>query len=403
MLSALLAVALSQVAPDAGLDTPTQIDSVRVQGLWLTKEHVVRRELPWREGELVDPSAWQLGLTRLWNTGIFSRVSGEVVQEDGRRVAVLTVEDRFTLNPLFRFGSGGGAWWLRGGLQEVNLLGRFVEVAALYERFRTFNGGQVWVRDPRFLDRRLELYAQADLLFRPRPTFAQRRGTVSVLLSQEFEDRARLGFRVEGFTDTFFAPLDGASVEERPPDSFGVAVGPTLRVGRVDTVRLRQRGAALEVKPSVFVTSDPATPYFGQATAELTAFWLLGERVNAAARVFGGASTPAPPQHRFYLGGLDSVRGFPDNVLRARLYSAANVELRVVAFDSMWFAVMPAVFLDGAVALGDAGAPVALASAGGGVRLLVPRLVKTGVRIDLAVPLTRAPTVDLSLGVYQFF
>jgi hypothetical protein len=52
----------------------------------------------------------------------------------------------------------------------------------------------------------------------------------------------------------------------------------------------------------------------------------------------------------------------------------------------------------------ETGGVVPMLSAGGGVRLVSPRLVRTGVRLDLAVPLVGTkPGLSPSFGVYQFF
>ena len=77
-----------------------------------------------------------------------------------------------------------------------------------------------------------------------------------------------------------------------------------------------------------------------------------------------------------------------------------NLEVRVSVFDSTWVAGILALFIDVAVTRGHAVTTERL-SAGGGVRLVSPKLVKTGVRDDLA--LTRDGQVGLCPGVVQFF
>jgi outer membrane protein assembly factor BamA len=113
-------------------------------------------------------------------------------------------------------------------------------------------------------------------------------------------------------------------------------------------------------------------------------------------------STDAPTELKYYLGGLDFIRGYADSLVRTQRFALVNAELRGVIFDSMWFAVMGAVFVDGALS-DDGRALTPLLSAGGGLRLLVPRLVKTGIRADVAVTLTGRPAPGFSFGVYQFF
>jgi hypothetical protein len=49
------------------------------------------------------------------------------------------------------------------------------------------------------------------------------------------------------------------------------------------------------------------------------------------------------------------------------------------------------------------GVPRFDASAGAGLRVLVPKFVGSGLRADFATPLTQAASFEVNLGVYQFF
>jgi hypothetical protein len=98
------------------------------------------------------------------------------------------------------------------------------------------------------------------------------------------------------------------------------------------------------------------------------------------------------------------VRGYDDSTLRTEQFALANVELRGVVFDSTWFAAVPAVFVDGAIARTEQFGSRTLLSTGLGVRLLIPKMLRTGLRADLAVTLVGGqPQVGFSFGVFQFF
>ena len=376
---------------------PQQIDSVEVKGISWTKEFVVLRELPWRGGDTVTLEAWELGTTRLWNTELFSRIESKVETRAGKHVAVYELEERFSLNPLFSFGIGGGRWWFRVGANDVNWFGRYLEWGVRYERFDLYNGGQGWLRDPRLFGKRLMGLIQVDYLFRPRPEYVRRRLGGTAEVSGELNDVTRTGLKLEVFRDEYLDPLEGAPV--LPPMLLAGQLTSFVRMGRVDIVRLRQTGWSFEVRETLGVASSGL---YAQAGFELLWFKLLGERFNLAVRAQGGLSSDAPPELQFYLGGLDLIRGYADSLIRTQRFALANLEARAVLFDSMWFAVMIAAFADGALA-DDGHAVTPLLSVGGGLRLLVPRLVKTGVRADVAVTLTGRPAPGFSFGVYQFF
>ena len=408
---------------------PAHIDEIRIEGLVRTAPWVVRRELGFAEGDVVTKEAFDLAVTRLWNTSIFAHVEGHIEGPSSPRlgrpyaIAVLRLEDRWTLNPLFRFGAGGDAFFFRLGAADNNVAGRFLEAQAQYEYFDGFHGGQVVLRDPRLLDRRIDLTVQVDRLVRPRWGFSDQRTQGAVEVGSLFEqDRIRLSLRASAFADRFLAPLEGPRFY--PAGTETVVLEPGLRVGRVDTVRLRQRGASLELRPSLGLTTSEVADAYAGATLDGLGFVTLGARWNLAVRGRVASTGPVPPHLMLYAGGLDLVRGFPDNYVRTRALALANVELRLVAFDSTWVALVPTVFADAIAARAPSGEVGSAASVGGGLRVLVPKFVGTGLRADLAVPVhaslraVREPDqarfgpvtpeaavgrVQPSVGVFQFF
>lgn len=389
-----------EVAPDVAL--PARLDAIEVRGLIRTQEFVVLRELGFEAGQVVGRAALDLAIKRLWNTTIFSKVRGRVERRAGRTVLALDLEDRWTLNPLLGYGSGGNAFFFRIGAADNNVAGRFLEAQAQYQFFDGFHGGQVILRDPRLFHRRMELTVQLERLVRPRPRFSDQRTLGAVELSRLFlSDRVRVGLRASVFADRFLPPLEPPA--DLPAPTETALFEPSFRVGRVDTVRLRQTGATLELKPGLGLPVGGPGSQFAQGQLEALLFALVGSRANVAVRVRAAGVSQVPRHLLVYAGGLDLVRGFPDNHAAARALALANVELRVVAFDSTWFAVMPTGFVDGMVWRTEEGARRGALSGGLGVRLLIPKFVGTGLRLDAAVPVESPFKVSPSFGVYQFF
>ncbi len=401
---------------------PARIDQIRIAGLARTKESFIRQEIGFREGDVVTKEDFDLAVARLWNTTIFAHVHGHVMQEDGKTIAIFELEDRWTLNPLLSFGSGGGASFFRVGATDANIGGRFLEAYGLYENFDGFHGGLLMLRDPRLFGRRIDLSVQGDRLVRPRSGFSDQRTSGAVELAELFNrDRMRLGIRASVFANRFLAPLETPPHYPMPTETLFLE--PRFRIGRIDTVRIRQEGVTLEVKPGLgFTSSDVASEYVS-FTGEVIALAMRGERWNFALRSRAATISKVPEHLELYAGGLDLVRGFPDNFVRTRSFALVNLEARFVAFDSTWIALVPAVFVDGIAARspqGDAGTAL---SAGGGVRIIIPKLVASGLRADLAIPLHSnmrrvdeaerrfgpvTPHPDLgsvqpSFGVFQFF
>lgn len=397
----LLAATAGATEPPPG--GPFVVSSVRIEGLGRTDPLVVLRELPWRPGEELSPERWALGWSRLWNLGLFSRVEARLEGDGEERVAVFVVEERITVVPLIDFSTAGSMGWLRLGLSDINLFGHFLEAGALYERFGAFNGGQLWVRDPRLFGTRLDGRILLERLARPRPEFVSFRSLLRLDLSASVHpaDRLRLLGRVDLFSDDFAPPA--GETRRLPRRSGGGIFTAGARLGRVDAERLRQRGWSVDLLPALGVSTDPEARLFVQLLAEARGHLPLGQRWQLAARARGTTTSAALPQHRLYVGGLDLVRGLEDNAIRTDALLGGNVELRLIAWDSTWLALLPALFVDAVVARGEETPLVAAASAGGGLRFVVPRLVESGLRADVAVPLGSTRPIQISFGAYQFF
>jgi hypothetical protein len=450
----LLTTAYARAADDEDVvPLPARVDVIRIVGLVRTQPFVVMRELRFKEGDVVTKEMIDLAVTRLWNTTIFAQVQCGVHYEalfpkgsgepsflpphdvppppppppPGSKthnvVVHCVLEDRWTLNPLFSFGSGGGALFVRVGASDNNLFGRFLEAQAQYENFDGFHGGQAIFRNPRLFDQRVELLVQADRLVRPRQGFSDQRtqGIVEIAKLAD-QDRLRFGLRARVFANRFLAPLETPPFYPAPTETF--AIEPSFRIGRIDLVRLRYKGTSLELRPGVGITNSDVADAYATLTGEVLSFLMLGERWNLAVRLRGSNISRVPPHLELWAGGLDLLRGFTDNFIRTRAFSLANVEMRFTAFDSTWIALMPTAFVDALAARSPAGPPGSALSVGAGLRILVPKFVGTGLRADLAIPLhedmravgvteqfrlgpvtpdAKIGTVQPSIGVFQFF
>ncbi len=325
----------------------------------------------------------------------------------GEVVATYELEENWTLNPLFSFAVGGDAAWLRVGASDNNVLGRYLELGAQYERFGVYNGFQAWARDPRFLSKRLDWVVIVDRLVRPRPDFADRRLRIGTELNSLLgNDMLRLTAKLEALYDVLL-PLDGSD-DSGAPRQWSALAEWGVRVGRIDTIRVRQRGVSLELRNTIVATQFSNLNGFSQAWLELLALETFGERWNLAARVQAGVQGDAPTFLQFYLGGLTVVRGYIDNFVRTQRYALLNAEARFTAFDSRWISLVAAGFVDTAVAARTTGGVQPMLATGVGMRFLLPWMVKTGLRVDGAVPLLAASCPsgfcpNLSIGVYQFF
>ncbi len=76
------------------------IEEIRFSGNKVTQEIVMRQEMLVREGDPIDMGKIEKSRQAIMNRGLFKRVDAEVLQEDGKNVLLITVEERFYILPL---------------------------------------------------------------------------------------------------------------------------------------------------------------------------------------------------------------------------------------------------------------------------------------------------------------
>ncbi|NRA47398.1 MAG: hypothetical protein HRU09_20810, partial [Oligoflexales bacterium] len=136
------------------------IERIDIVGLKRTKPFVVKRELLVKEGQEFSKKQIKESCQRLRNLQIFA--TAECVLTEGSspqsNVLTITVDERWTTIPIFKYSSGGGTSQLIIGTYDINVFGNYLELGGQYERTGDKNSGVVWYRNKRFLGKRLELF-----------------------------------------------------------------------------------------------------------------------------------------------------------------------------------------------------------------------------------------------------
>lgn len=381
---------------------PARLRELRIRGLESTKRFVVTRELGWREGEELTEAQWDLGLARLWNTVLFGKIEvRRVAVSPGVFDAELDLDENFTLYPSVTAVTTRDTLWVRAGITEANLFGTYREVSAHYEQFNDRVGGELFFRNPRLFDERMDFAVWLTRLARPRPTFTLLRSSARSELGKLFDDdRLRVAGRLEAGFDQYTTALNGTQ-EPEPSDPYVTAAAP-LRFGRMDRTRVLYNGQTLDLTPAVTWTTGPSG-LFAAVTADARFFRKWPGNLNLALRSVAAVTGAVSDNFQPYVGGLETVRGYPDGFGHGRRYAALNAELRWSAYDWRYLVLMPAVFADGVLLGQTEEGRTRLASVGGGMRFLVPTFAAAGIRVDVALPLTDGIGPSLSLGAFQFF
>ncbi len=113
-------------------------------------------------------------------------------------------------------------------------------------------------------------------------------------------------------------------------------------------------------------------------------------------------------QHKFYLGGLDSLRGFFDGQFRGEHMWVANIECRSTLVEKSKWVIQHNLFADlgktwDAEVFGLDGFSSPIISYGTGFRLILPRIYRAVLRIDVARTEEPIKSFGVNFGVQQFF
>ena len=410
---------------------PQRIDHIEIEGRDWTEEFVIRRELLFEEGDTVTTEELEESVQRLRNLGLFRSVEYTLEPTpiraatgsgpEGYRLR-LVVDERWTLMPGFGINLGGGVLSYSVSASDINLLGRFLEVGALYYRFAETHSGAMWFYDPRFLDQRLLAGLQVrwtnvvrsfrDSLGRPEGGYLRTRRSFGALVQREFAARLSAGLSLSIGVDSYsmsYVPEAYAEAQRAngglPASNLYIPLAANVIWGRVDSDSYLRDGQSLAVAVS---HSDPVWGA-GERVAKIsaTARWFRTLPWKSTFGVRGSlASTSASThEHALSLGGLGGVRGLASSRYHGKYLWLGNAEFRIPSIDSRWFAMQHVVFLD-AAGIDDRPSQfwdVRAASWGLGIRVLSPKIYSLLARVDYAFDLVGDGPYALSFGAGQYF
>ena len=403
------------------------IESIVIHGLLQTVPQVVRNELLFAVGEPFSKGNLRASLQRLRNMRIFTGVSGLATRSPDNKVDIaITVSEKWTLIPVVRGGVGGGTAFYVLGLYDLNTFGRYIDVGAQYESYGGASSGVAWFRDPQFLQTRTRAIFEGGYLNRQRMLYTQdgnlqgayllTRRRAFALFDHEFPQGFVAGLGAELLGDTAssrtLSPSQNlTNVEsnfQRPKNTFVALLRGHLQFGGLNYDEFLVEGKLVDFTlegASARVGSDVS---FMRGVVALSVFDRFAQIHNFGFRLSAGLSNATQLQHKFYIGGLEHIRGFYDGQFVGDRFWFSNVEYRAPSLVLQQVILHHVVFFDagGANAKWKLLAPGSSslgASAGTGVRFIVPFIARFNVRVDYAWAFSPRFQQGVVAGMQQFF
>ncbi len=420
-----------QDCTEEGACEPVLVEAITIDGLQRTKPGVVYRELLVEEGEIASRAVIAESIQRVRNTGLFRKVTFELARDttegsdttEGDRAVTLQIEvdERWTTLPMFQLSSGGGTYRLITGAYDTNFLGRYLGLGGRYERLGETNSFYAWAYDPRAFNERLRLGVELGsrnrtfTLYgddgRQSGGFLVDQFTVGVSVEKEWLWWLRTGislrFDHDDFSLSTIAPEVADLQRERglPEPAYFLSGHLGVSLGRIDQDNYLFDGTELGLSLSHTNSAIGSTHDQLKFGFRLNHFEMLPLNSNLGVRIAGGTSSVEAIHRRYYVGGLDSIRGFPHQRFAGEHYWQAGVEYRIPSFDMRWFVLQHIAFVDAAGVSDDIAefATLSGASAGVGVRVMVPKIQGLIARFDYAWAIDGHAPNALSIGGGQFF
>lgn len=414
--------------PAAASDVPEReawrVETIEIKGLNRTEPRVVKREILFREGAIVTRAQLVESMQRLRNMGLFRTAEYTLVPTDPSGVAVrviIEVDERWTILPFLNISFGGDLFSLVAGVYDINILGKFLDAGVRYQRLGDTNSYAAWFYDPRFLDKRLFFGGQFSWANRLRYLidedgeveggYLRQRRLLNLVAQKEVTNTFSYGGGVTLQHDHFsFDLVDDETVALQQPmglpedQQHGMLIA-NITLGRINEDSYLREGIELTQSVAVAHPLWGSSESYVESGTQLLAFARFRWKQNVGLRAGLGLTSAKHIENQFFLGGLDTVRGFYDSRFRGPYYWYTNAEYRIPSLDYRWFVLQHVAFVD-AVGVSERGATLWNAdgvSAGIGVRLLSPKIYGSGARIDYAIPLKGHGTTPISFGVLQFF
>lgn len=397
------------------------LKSFFIKGITKTKSRIIRRELNFNLNEPVCQSTIEDQVDRVRRTGLFSNVSYQIKNSE----LEVSVKEKWTTIPIVKVSSGGGVSQYTLGVYDPNVFGEYLEMGTQYENLEGAGSGVVWFKNPRFLDKnqgidfqywntkRIRIkYDQDKSGPKIKTGFLQEREKIYADYFKEFSRDQVIRFSLDYNSDRFSTDLLSDSVLEKlqedpilPPSSKLIISKVGLEFGKISGEPYALDGSLLGFYFGYAQPLNSNVDSFEQFDLNYNLFSAFSDGWQLAQRVLIGSTSTDVLQYWHYLGGLDRIRGFADNRFSGRHYGLSNSEVRRVVLQRPSVILQAAGFVDFAI-IGEKVKDlnqIHAASVGTGVRLILPQFYRFVLRLDYAKPIIKNDTMNVSLGVQQFF
>jgi outer membrane protein insertion porin family len=303
------------------------IERIHIIGNTKTRDKVIRREMKLVEGDLYSSTNMKESRRRINNLGFFEEVN--VTTAKGTDEAHMNVDVAVKERPTGTFSVGFGyssvdGFIGQGSVTQENFLGRAWKLNAAGAVGGKSTTYQLGLTDPYFLDRNLTLGGDIYNTRREWTDFTKKTRGGDIKLGLPLTEKVRSFFLYRYERKDIFDIDDDASrlIKEQEGASTLSAVSASLTRNTTDYYLDPSKGAVSEL--SVEFAGLGGTEKFVKYVADHRSFfpWKWGTVFSLHGQVgyiqeVGGQDIPL--DERFYLGGINTLRGFDSRTVGPRV------------------------------------------------------------------------------------
>lgn len=295
------------------------VERINVSGNAKTRDKVIRREMKVVEGELYNASAIKRSKARINNLGFFEAVDISTVPGTSPANVDLDVNVKERSTGTFSVGAGYSSvdgFIAQGSITQENFLGYGLKLnlaASLGGESTTY---QIGVTDPYFLDKDLTAGFELYNTDREWTDFSRKAVGGALKLGVPVYDEYTRAFFVYRYEQKEIYDVDEfASDDIKDEEGRSTISSLTSTLSRDTTDYRLDPSSGYTAQVSLELAGLGGTEKFAKAIIDARHFWPapFGTVLSAHGQIgyleaFGGED--APLDERFYLGGINTLRGF---------------------------------------------------------------------------------------------
>ena len=338
-----------------------KIDSIRIAKNWRTKDAIVREELGFREGDLVNQGMLDTMVIRIWNIGNFAKVGYQLDTLPGdRHLLEIMAKDALTIVPNLSFSGNRLDWSFSAGVSDNNFLGRNIRFAisgTVGTNAKAFNMG---INIPRQLLYK-NMSVNGSIVYGQGKNYRFENGEKSSVIA--YRRKQITGGVTNPWHEDFkyrFSPNIGWSLFQHVADSnlvvsdvpwtgnytinyFSFSVSESI--GYVSRMRHQKDGWRISAGVGMGIGLDKSSPMYYSAGGSVDFHKLFNPVLQFSAKFNTGYISTSIPSLLFY-HGAHAVKGTITGEISGQSYYTAYLGWHFTYINRDWFAMEQSVYLN---------------------------------------------------------